>query len=131
MKFFRKNIVDLQINKTSIQWTQDVKFISASTQKLLVKNDFWTTKSKKIYRKNGKNKIWEKFFWRISFWVKKKSKIFQVQVTIHPVQISRRSNYCITLFTLSLCGKTKKVKKNNEVSKRGSGHYCKAQTRFF
>ena len=44
-------------------------------------------KKKKFRKKIGKNKIWENFF-------------FQLQVTIpsaHPVQISSRSDYCITL----------------------------------
>ena len=35
-------------NKTSIQWTPDVKFISPTLRKILVKNDFLNKKIKKI-----------------------------------------------------------------------------------
>ena len=59
--------------KTSIQWTPDIS-ISATTTKILVKNDFLSTKSKKFYGKSffsennlGKNKIWEKYFWKKNF----------------------------------------------------------------
>ena len=89
------------LNETSIQWTPDVKFVSATTTKFLVKYEFWTTKStkfsgkfffskknlgKKCWKKifSGKNlkKFLEKIFWNHSF---------KLQVTIHsahPVQIS-------------------------------------------
>ena len=62
------------INKTSIQWTPEVKFISATLKKILVKNDFWTTKSKKFswkkfffQKKFEKNKIWGKKFLKKNF----------------------------------------------------------------
>ena len=50
-----------RINKKSIQWTPDIKFVSATLKKILVKNDFWTTKSKKFSWK----KIFFNFFPRI------------------------------------------------------------------
>ena len=64
-------------NKTSIQWTPDIKFISATIKKILVKNDFWTTKSKKIPEKKfqkfffGKQNLQKKFFEKKIFLEKK------------------------------------------------------------
>ena len=56
--------------------------------------------SEKIY---GKKKFWKKFFLEKKFekfWKKSLREFFQLQVTIpstHPVQISSRSDHCITL----------------------------------
>ena len=58
-------------NKTSIQWTPDLKFILATTKKILVKNDFLTTNSKKISRK----KLFSEKFGKI-FFLKKICKNF-------------------------------------------------------
>ena len=90
--------------KTSIQWTPGLKFISAKTKKILVKNDFWLKmnfeqQNKKKSRKKTlffRNKLEKAKFAKRIFW----KSFFQLQVTIpsaHPVQISSRSDYCITL----------------------------------
>ena len=59
-------------NKTSIQWTPDVKFISATLKKFWSKMIFEQPKSKKFSgKKIWKTKFGEKFFWKEIFWGKK------------------------------------------------------------
>ena len=50
--------------RQSIQWTPDIKFISATLKKILVKNDYRTTKSKKI---SVKKKNFKNFFRQVCF----------------------------------------------------------------
>ena len=74
---------DLFNNYTSIQWTLDVKFISATTKKVLVKNDFGRTKSKNspeifffFREKFGKKKFGNKNFLKKKNVLEKNLKIF-------------------------------------------------------
>ena len=82
-----------------------------------------------------KQNLGEKKFWKVleknSYGKKFKIFFFQLQVTIpsaHPVQISSRSDYCITVI---MWYHTKKVKETIKSQKKGSGDYCTARTRFF
>ena len=100
-------------NKTSIQWTQGSQIDLSNNKKMRVKNGF-EQQDQKIFRKKkisekklGKTKFGKKFL--KTFLDKNLKKVFgkkilkfffQLQVTIpsaHPVQISSRSDYCITL----------------------------------
>ena len=93
---------DLFNNYTSIQWTLDVKFISATTKKVLVKNDFGRTKSKnspEIFFFSEKNlekrNLGTKIFWKKKmFWKKIWKFFFQLQVTIPTRYIPIPTYYC-------------------------------------
>ena len=94
------NLLTIKRNKTSIRCTLDVKFISATTKKILVKNDFWTTKSKKISKKIFFSKFFfQKIFREIYFdYVVQKS--FLTKILLVVAEMNLTSGFIVYLSCL-------------------------------
>ena len=85
-------------NKTSIQWTSDVKFISATKQylwsKMIFEQQNQTISRKFFFQKKNweKQNLGKNFLWKKKQFEKKLKHFFQLQITMpsaHPVKISR------------------------------------------